>query len=63
MADAGESPPQEFLLNPSNLTVLDAPTREKFTDILTVSNMIVEHAFMELMPPEPSIHNELVGFS
>ena len=50
-----------LLLNPFNLIVLDAPTREKFTDILTVSNMIVEHAFMELMPPEPSIHNELVG--
>ena len=61
MTDVVESPSQEFLLNPLNLTVLDAPTREKFIDILSVVNMIDEHAFMELTPPEPSIHNELVG--
>ena len=61
MTDAVESPSQEFLRNPLNLTVLDAPTREKFIDILNVVDMIVDHAFMELTPPEPPIHNELVG--
>ena len=59
MTDVVES--QEFLLNPANLTVLSAPTREKFTGILDVVNLIAEHAFIELTPPEPSLHNELVS--
>ena len=61
MTDAVEAPSQDYLRNPLNLTVLDAPTREKVIDILDVADMIVDHVFMELMPPEPSIHNELAG--
>ena len=44
-----------------NLTVLDASIRDEFVDIISVVNMVHEHATMELLPPEPSIHNELVG--
>jgi hypothetical protein len=40
MTDVVEPPSQEFLLNPLNLAVLDASTREDFIDILSVVTMI-----------------------
>jgi hypothetical protein len=60
MTDVVESPSQEFLLSPLNLNVLDASIRDEFIEILSVVNMVHAHAFMELLPPTPSIHNELV---
>jgi hypothetical protein len=63
MTEAVELSPQEFLLNPLNLAVLDATIRDDFVNILNDVNMVREYEIEELLPPNPSIHNEIVGTS
>ena len=62
MADAVEPPSPEFLLNTSNLPVLDATICDN--DLINIHkdmHMVLEYEIQELLPPTPSIHNEIVG--
>jgi hypothetical protein len=62
MADAVEIPSPEFLLNTVNLSVLDATISDNdFVDIRNDVHMVLEYEIQELLPPTPSIHNEIVG--
>jgi hypothetical protein len=61
MTEAVELSLQEFLLNPVNLSVLDATIRDNYVNTRNDMYMVLDYVIQKLMPPNPTIHNEIVG--
>ena len=61
MSEAVELSPQEFLLNPVNLSVLDATIQDNYVNTRNDMYMVLDYVIQKLTPPNPSIHNEIVG--
>ena len=62
MADAMNSTPEEFILFPDNIALLDAFVPDNdFNNLLQDINMVLEYEILKLPAPVPPVHNDILS--